>query len=249
MIQSRDNLFSGINPHLMSFLQTPGSGATTSTFPSFHKDHITHIKDFLNDVLPPHYIALSEPSLQKRARIERNRRWTSVAVYDAQDAEHGVHGQPVVRIEVLSPANMPGGSYAGAYQQNRARAILGGTALVEVDYLHEYRSPVAGVPVYPDEDGSQPYTITVTRPTQQQVDVYLFGIQMPIPTVTIPLAGEESVAFDFGQPYGYTWRKSRFWFYVDYTQAPARFTTYSAADRTTIRARMGELAKEHSNQL
>jgi hypothetical protein len=216
MMQSQDNLYMGINAHLMSFLQTPGVGATTSTFPSFHKDHITHIKDFLNDVLPPHYIALSEPSLQIQSRehlaapfvrdsqpvpdiaiyhgtqhqaaasplevgaaptmqlaltLPEPRPLTSVIIYEARTAHHAIHGTPVVRLEVLSPANMPSNSYAEVYQQNRTICLRAGTALVELDYLPEWPSPVVGVPPYPDDARARPYAITVSHPPVRHVNV------------------------------------------------------------------------------
>jgi hypothetical protein len=36
----------------------------------------------------------------------------------------------------------------------------------------------------------------------------------------IPLVGPEFINFDFGAPYEFTWRKSRFWYYVDYGAGP-----------------------------
>jgi Protein of unknown function (DUF4058) len=279
MLQAESNLFNGLNPHLMSLLQTAGFGATTSAYPSFHADHITHIKDFLNDYLPPQYIALTEPSLQIQARqqdtfikdsqvapdvaiyksqstqahaqqpsttadlqlelqLDELESWSSVAVYAV---DHTIHGTPIVRLELLSPANMSGGSYAEVYQQNRAKSLLSGTSLIEIDYLHEYASPVKGIPQYPIDKQSKAYNITVSRPQIKKVDVYLFGVNEPLPSVLIPLVGEDFIRFDFGEPYTFTWKKSRFWFYIDYSQDPLRMNSYSPKDQEIIRARMQEI--------
>jgi Protein of unknown function (DUF4058) len=288
MLQSDENQFQGINPHLMSFLQIPGSGASTSTYPSFHKDHITHIKDFLNDYLPAQYIALTEPSIQIQGRkdilspfqkdsqpspdvtvyhlperpktsslskspttpsleleliLEEQRMWTNVTIYERKTIDHTSHGTPIVRIELLSPANMLGGSYDDVYQQNRVVCFLAGTPLIEIDYLHEYDSPVKGVPLYPTEDGSKPYNISVTHPQEKRIEVYLFGINEAIPTVTIPLIGDDKLDFDFGEPYAFTWKKSRLWYYVDYEQEPLRMERYSPPDQDAIRQHMQVIAQ------
>jgi hypothetical protein len=59
------NPYQGINAHLNSELQTPGSEDTgLSTWPGFLSTHVTHIADFLNEQLPPNYVARSEQSLQ-----------------------------------------------------------------------------------------------------------------------------------------------------------------------------------------
>lgn len=60
------NRFSGVNPHLNSLLQTPGSEDQPSLWPMFHSSHINHIADFLNQQLPARYTAYSEQSLQVR---------------------------------------------------------------------------------------------------------------------------------------------------------------------------------------
>jgi hypothetical protein len=86
---SRRNHYRGINPHLQSILQTPaGKDDDPSVWPSFHKDHITHIADFLNEQLPDRYVARTEPSLQIRTDDFREdlptirRPKPDVAIYD-----------------------------------------------------------------------------------------------------------------------------------------------------------------------
>jgi len=65
-IQSLTNLYPGINPHLNSLLQTPGTEQQPSLFPTFHATHINHIADVLNEQLPSNYTAYPEQSLQVR---------------------------------------------------------------------------------------------------------------------------------------------------------------------------------------
>jgi hypothetical protein len=60
------NRYLGINPHLNSLLQTPGTPEQPALWATFHNRHITHICDFLNQQLPAHYMAFSEQSLQTR---------------------------------------------------------------------------------------------------------------------------------------------------------------------------------------
>jgi len=58
-IHSDKNMYPGINPHLNSALQQTNGG-----WPTFHKDHITHIRETLDLLLPENYFSASEDSLQ-----------------------------------------------------------------------------------------------------------------------------------------------------------------------------------------
>jgi hypothetical protein len=278
--------FIGINPYLMSFLQTVGTSESPSTFPSFHSDHLTHIKDFLNRVLPPQYIALSEPSIQIQGRgsldegfhkdstvvpdvsiykphqgtggqvsnlpiptleldveiVEEEKEWMSVVIREFRTAEHKKHGAAIVRIELLSPANMMGESYADIYQHNRQKCILSGSKLIEIDYLHEYSSPVPNLPLYPKDAQAQAYNICVAQPETMKVAVYFWGINEPIRPILIPLKGEDSIVFDFTAPYQYTWENSRLWFYLNYQKDPERMNSYRSDDQALIR----QITKEMS---
>ncbi|MBC7872315.1 MAG: DUF4058 family protein [Chitinophagaceae bacterium] len=52
-------MYPGINPHLNSALQQTNGG-----WPTFHKDHITHLREILDLLLPENYFSASEDSLQ-----------------------------------------------------------------------------------------------------------------------------------------------------------------------------------------
>jgi hypothetical protein len=60
-IQSSINQYTGINAHLNSYLQN-----AMGAWQSFHATHVVHLRDLLDEQLPPGYIADSEQSLQLR---------------------------------------------------------------------------------------------------------------------------------------------------------------------------------------
>lgn len=295
-IRAIRNLYQGINPHLQSALQTPGSATEGSwDWPSFHNDHITNIGEFLNDQLPRRYIARTEKSLQIRVEdfgIESRKTlrpqpdvtvyhkpgsgvpagtavrepigssWTAVVQNTLDISEDIVPavfirdaltdqrlGKPVARIELLSPSNKPGHGGYDSYRNGRNDALLRGTPLVELDYVHEWSPTLLTYPRYPKDPDSHAYSIIVSdpRPTLQEglVQGYGFDVDRLFPIITIPLADKESLDFDFGAVYRYTYRRGRWGDQVDYTQLPARFETYSPADQAHIQRRMALIAEAH----
>lgn len=63
------NPYLGVDAHLNSLLQTPGVEDQIDIWPVFHAQHIAHTADRLNKILPEHYFAFIEPSLQIRSQI------------------------------------------------------------------------------------------------------------------------------------------------------------------------------------
>lgn len=57
-IRHPDNLYRGVNAHLNSYLQQANQWST------FHADHITHLREAIQVILPGGYFVLSERSLQ-----------------------------------------------------------------------------------------------------------------------------------------------------------------------------------------
>ncbi len=297
-IRSVVNQYQGINAHLYSLLQTPGSDEVgPSMWPSFHSDHITNISEFLNRVLPQRYIARTEQSLQIRIQDipgdpplryspepdvtiyrQASEAGGSSALRQAAEAAataleqtldlsedfipstiirdmsaHGVLGQPVARIELLSPANKPGRVGYEYYRRSRNTALYTGVPLIELDYLHETPPPVMRYPIYPKQKDAHPYVIFISdpRPSVQEGYCYAYGfdIDAKFPAVNIPLAGDEVISFDFGVVYKYTFENGRWGNFVDYSQLPARFHTYSQVDQTRIQQRMKTIANAHTRGL
>lgn len=237
------NPYAGINPHLNSLLQTPGTDDQPSLWATFHGQHISHITDFLNEKLPTNYIAFSEHSLQTRCEhpieeaIDPEDLMRAIVVRKLSG--QSTLGAPVLRIELLSPSNKPGGSHYTAYRSRRIEAIESNVPLVEIDYLHESVSPIVGLPHYPQHEKSYPYYIAVhdNRPTWKEgfTTVYGFRIGHKIPTLMLPLDDNNTIEFDFDIPYQHTYERGRWGQLIQMDKLPARFETYNPADRDTIK--------------
>lgn len=153
--------------------------------------------------------------------------------------------QLITRIELLSPASKPPGSHYSQYLFRRTRTLLSQINLVEIDYLHERRSPVLEVPDYTKhEPGSYPYSIMVSHlasPTGPgHTEVYAFWVEEPIPVIAIPLAGDDVVTFDFGAAYHKTFAANNLngLRIVDYAKLPEGIESYSENDRQRIHMRI-----------
>jgi hypothetical protein len=284
------NPYQGVNPHLNSFLQSPGGA-----WEAFHTSVIERLVEYLEQRLPPNYYALSETSLQVSTRrsedapptkprktipdvavyqtqplssisaagavsaptltlmmkdmLEDEAYATSVVIYRYEMGE--LPGMPITRLEVLSPANKPGGSYFGQYMTKRREALESGLRLVEIDLLHETRPLLRTLPSYPDgHEDAYPYSILVSDPRPDmehgQIRVYGFPVDEPLPTVPVPLADEDVVTIEFGIIYDLTFKSRRlFSMVVDYETEPVRFWTYATTDQAAIRFRMERIRQEN----
>jgi hypothetical protein len=194
--------------------------------------------------LPPNYYAAAEKSLQvtlygDEGDSSEEETINSVVIYQHTGT---IPAMPVTRIELLSPANKPGGSDYRDYLARRVRVLESGVALVEIDYLHEQRPLLPQFPSYRDDDqGAFPYLILVSVPRpslmEGRADLYEFGVESHLPKVSIPLAGDEAVTLDFQPIYNRAFAAARlFSILVDYAQNPVNFDRYSPADRVKISA-------------
>jgi hypothetical protein len=69
--------------------------------------------------------------------------------------------------------------------------------------------------------------------------VHEFDVDTPIPTMTVPLSGDDLLDFDFDAPYQRTFEAATYGAYlVDYAQLPMEFERYSRADQMRIARRM-----------
>ncbi len=160
-------------------------------------------------------------------------------------AQHKL-GQIVVRIELLSPSNKPGGSNYDAYLVNRFHALENLIPLIEIDYLHESPSIVAQVPPYPTHPEAYPYWITITDPRPDwnlgKARGYGFRVDEALKKFVIPLANDEKIKFDLNPVYQQTFQAGRWNDLLDYAAEPERFHTYSASDQTFIRQIMVQMS-------
>jgi hypothetical protein len=176
---------------------------------------------------------------------------TGIVIYQA--GEGSLLGRPITRVELLSPANKPGGSHHGQYKVKRLETLQSGLRLVEIDYLHETPPITHAVKNYPEgEEGAFPYNILVSdpRPRLEKGPTYFygFGIDDNMPVITIPLAGADDMALDLGVAYNRTFEDSPFYgLAVDYEQEPMHFERYTEADRDRIRQRMAKINIARAN--
>jgi hypothetical protein len=174
----------------------------------------------------------------------------AVIIYEFEPGK--LPGNPVTRIELLSPSNKPPNRDARQYLSRRIVTLRGGITLVEIDYLHETRPVNLLVPSYPHGDkGAYPYMALVSRPfptpEQGYTDFYGFGVDDPLPVIGIPLVGKDMITVDLGMVYRRTFEDVRvFQMVVDYEQEPLNFDRYREADRQLIHQRLAEIRAQHS---
>jgi hypothetical protein len=194
----------------------------------------------------PEGMALEE--LFSHAQLEE-KPYRAVVIYDIT-TKNTERGKPIVWIEFLSPSNKGNSEDANLYRAKRMDVLVGGLVFVEIDYLHEtpptfttladYR-PLAGV-LPTDESDIYPYRIIVIdprpSPERGQAWVSQFHVENPLPTMTIPLIGEDRFSLDFNIPYQRTFEQGFFGDYVDYAELPPNFDRYRPADQLRILRRM-----------
>ena len=168
--------------------------------------------------------------------IDADEFYTAVAIYQVE--EQGKLGQVVSRIELLSPSNMPHQSAYSAYRMKRIENLRSGIPLIEIDYLHEFASPIVTLPHYPSDENAVPYYIALSdpRPTWDEGIVQVFGshVNEPLKQFPIPLAGDIQILFDIDAVYQHTFERRRYSTLVNYDDMPIRFNTYSESDKGRI---------------
>jgi hypothetical protein len=151
-------------------------------------------------------------------------------------------GLPIAWIELLSPSNKPGGSHFNQYFDKRLMLIQDGMVFIELDYLNHTR------PTLDELRDGLPYRISIIDPHPDYLSGKLFarsfGVDDPIPVLTLPLAGSDRLNFDFGQPYHRTILETFFAYrLVDYNEVPLSMDFYRPEDKKRIFARMNAIAQ------
>jgi hypothetical protein len=194
-------------------------------------------------------IATLTQSIIETLEFNEDLYYLALMVYEV--VEDAILGRPIMRIEVLSPSNKPGGDGYSLYQEKRYMTLKSGLRLVEIDFLHETRSPVKGIPYYPRQPDSHPYHITVSDPTPSfetgLAKTYSFDVEQPIPNIQLPLSNENSIEVDWGAVFDQVFESlEAYSVRVDYEKLPDRFEMYSPADQERIRQVM---ARAKSNPI
>jgi hypothetical protein len=171
----------------------------------------------------------------------------NLMIYEALPDQ--IYGQPITQIEVLSPSNKaPGGGY-WQYIYKRDQVLRAGLNLVEVDLLHESRSPIENLPAYtPPDSQTSPYYIAISRPypslAEGQTAIYHLKVDQAIPRLQLPLKAGETVEVDFGATYHQAFQALRAGELLDYSQVPLNFERYTRQDQMKILAVMADLRNE-----
>jgi hypothetical protein len=208
------------------------------------------------DILILRQLETSTPSsIVSPARYEAANQVIPIARFmdDPEDTLSGLviyrDKQPVTRIELLSPANKPGGSHYPLYMDRRLETLVAGLRLVEIDYLHERRPISRDIASYRDRSpGAYPYHILVSdpRPSLEAGQTHIFhrGVLETLPVFSVPLEGQEQVMLDLGAVYNHTLSRRSIAEDIDYAQEPANMSAYTGADQAAIRAHMAQIAQE-----
>ena len=172
--------------------------------------------------------------------VDSDEEFDSLVIY------HERSGEAVTRLELLSPANMPKGSHYGEYLRKRYQTLKSGVRLVEIDYLHKNDPITDQIPNYQQGDvNANPYHIIVSdpRPTFEdgKTDVYSFGVLDKLPTIDIPLDGDDIVIVVFSTIYNKTYTERPFWRTVDYSEEPLHMENFNADDQQAIRDMMSKI--------
>ncbi len=183
-------------------------------------------------------LALSVPDLLELDE-EDLATYRAVGIY--QKTAGDARGDAVAWLELLSPANKPGGRHFTAYRDKRTALLQAGLVFVELDYLHQ-QPPTVAVPAYPDQPGSSCYRILIIdpRPDWLHGEGYVYPIRVDdrLPALSLPLTGSDRLRFDFDAPYQQTYETLFFGDAVDYTILPQAWEFYSADDQARILSRL-----------
>jgi hypothetical protein len=173
-----------------------------------------------------------------------------LTAFSIREVVTGEIGQPVTWLELLSPTNKPYGTGYVQYREKRHLTLHSGIALVEMDYLHESPPILTQLPSYPDhEPDAHPYLILVTNPrpslASAQTQIYGIGVDAPLPTIPLPLAGEDYVSLSLQPIYNHSYsRLGYFGELVDYAQLPLNVERYHDTDQAKIRVRLAQIAAQ-----
>jgi hypothetical protein len=186
--------------------------------------------------------ALVSPSWEAKLEATIDPEDLMSAIVVRELTEQSRYGIAVLRIELLSPSNKFDGRHYSAYRSRRNEALESTVPLVEIDYLHESISPIMGLPRYPHEPKSYPYTLAIhdNRKGIREGITQVFGwkVGQKLPQLSLPLDDDKRVMLDFEPVYQHTYEHGRWGRLLDLSQEPPRMETYHEDDSVAIRAVM-----------
>jgi hypothetical protein len=214
-------------------------------------------------VLPPRFDTTSDRD-SSAARffagmleVEQEQYQKAVVLYKRTDDDDIA----ITRIEVLSPANIGSRVESAAYDRKRDETLTAGINLIEVHYLHRSPPPTGLKGYVPNYAVSKyqerspeatAYYVSVTEPLGLEesddvpgkyrvplnIRVYPFGVEDPLPTVSVPLAeGDDPVLLNMQVIYDSHFFEQRWGIGVYYDQTPEHLDSYSLKDQFFINAR------------
>ncbi len=264
-IHTKTNLYPGVNAHLNSYLQAELGWhgfqnsyvnallrALTEALPPGYFATNEQSLQIIRDGLPERTVpdatiyttkpdttnpAVANPAPMMTVKVAQTLPEAtyvpSVVIY----AGDSVPGRPLVRFEMLSPANKPGGSHYDTYTNKRASTLHAGLRLVEIDLLH-HQAPIAPViPSYRDgQPNAKPYYIWVNdpRPDVEHGETFIYGVGVldTLPTLELPLLSHDVARIDFNTLYGAAFTSSGMYALVtDYAADPPGLDAYTPSDR------------------
>jgi hypothetical protein len=188
-------IFPGMDPYLETPLLWPG----------VHASFIVYIRDFLQPLLRPRYLAAIEERVYLEGpdrdmipdvRLHHHRpdaspleiHETYLAVLDRQ------FGQRVIAlIEVLSPTNKYAGPGRNSYLAKQGEVLRGAAHLIEIDLLRAGPHVLAVPERVARREAEYDYLASVNRARdlREEYELYPRLLRNRLPRVRIPLAGDD----------------------------------------------------------
>jgi Protein of unknown function (DUF4058) len=118
-------------------------------------------------------------------------------------------------IEVLSPKNKQAGEGRNAYEKKRRSILESATHLVEIDLLRAGKA----MPIVTNRPPSA-YRILISRsPQRPAADLYALSLQMPLPTLPIPLkTNDVDIILDLQAVFDQIYTEARYGMRLNYNE-------------------------------
>ncbi|MEM6526678.1 MAG: DUF4058 family protein [Chloroflexota bacterium] len=227
------NIFPGINPYQHSKLLKRG-------WPGFHLEQTVEMTRALRRKLVAmgmKYNASIHHGLQfkeiQEIPLPYREMCPCIHIHEVDEWQ-----KPLVWIELLTPNNKPPHAAFEEYAQAR-RDLPAEIVFVEIDYIHSQPTTL-GAPAYADGgEDARPYHVHILDRQCSIEEFHLHyesDVMEPLPTIPVPLPGNESVYLDLNLTYNRGFEEMFNWHFLDYADAADELLGYHAADVEAIAA-------------